>query len=315
MRLLQRRSASLCAAIAVGIAVVAMGICTSCFAAEPAQPASQQAEDTPHLAAIVPTGASVASAQGAHTGKQGKGQPPMSYASALKKNANHPQQQQQQQQQPHQQQFVQRSVQGAGAMPMPPQGSLGSAAAVGPNAHVAPAAGFPSPYVTQPLPRDPAHRPRDTFRGVVTRCADGDTCDVLPDDAAHRSAEPHGRVRVRFFAVDAPESKQEFGPQAGDSLRTLVLNARVVVEVMDVDQYGRTVARVVREADGLDVNLEQVGRGCAWLYTQYAKKHAPAYRDAYFAAEAAARAARRGLWAAPNPQNPREWRIQHPRDD
>jgi endonuclease YncB( thermonuclease family) len=174
-------------------------------------------------------------------------------------------------------------------------------------------AALPPAYFSRPIPPDPAWKPRARFAGVVQNIADGDTIDVLADDAAHRSYETHGRQRIRFYAVDAPESKQEFGETARDALRTLIQNTRVVVEVTEVDQYGRTVGRILRESDGLDVNLEMVARGCAWHYKEYAKRQAPTHRAAYAAAEAEARAARRGLWVLPNPQYPRDWRRAHPR--
>ena len=60
--------------------------------------------------------------------------------------------------------------------------------------------------------------------------------------------------------------------------------------------------------DGHDVNLERVCAGMAWWYRQYAKEQAPADRQLYDLAENEARAAKRGLWADPQPAPSWEWR-------
>jgi len=65
-----------------------------------------------------------------------------------------------------------------------------------------------------------------------------------------------------------------------------------------------------------DVNLRMVQLGGAWIYDVYAARGlSPAALEGYRAALAEAKRARRGLWADPAPQNPREWRIAHPRED
>jgi micrococcal nuclease len=310
--------------LCVALAALAMGVCCSVFGVGSGQPASQQQQQSPgdeRLQNVMPPASQRRAPPVVQQPQQKATQPQYAlYANAVRQVAGQPAHiagyaLPHEQQQPYmpQSQFVQRrAVQGAGDMPAPrvadnyhPWGAVGSTAGLG--------AGFPSPYHSQPLPPDAGHKPKYAFRALVQRVADGDTCDVLPDEPSRRGPEVHGRVKVRLFGVDAPESKQVFGPEAGESLRALVMNTRVVVEVMDVDQYGRTVARLVREADGLDVNLEQTARGCAWVYTQFAKRLTPVYREAYFGAQDLARAGRRGLWAAPNPMNPREWRIQNPR--
>lgn len=65
------------------------------------------------------------------------------------------------------------------------------------------------------------------------------------------------------------------------------------------DGYGRLVGKVY--ADNLDVNLEQVRRGLAWHYVQYANEQTPAEQASYSVTEFAARSGRRGLWADPKP--------------
>ena len=60
------------------------------------------------------------------------------------------------------------------------------------------------------------------------------------------------------------------------------------------DRYGRIIGKI--SDDHRDVCLEQVRRGMAWHYKQYARDQAPGDRGAYSEAEMAARAARVGLW-------------------
>jgi len=51
-----------------------------------------------------------------------------------------------------------------------------------------------------------------------------------------------------------------------------------------------------------------VDRGLAWHYKQYADEQSPGDREAYSAAEEAARDARRGVWSDSEPVPPWEWR-------
>jgi micrococcal nuclease len=107
--------------------------------------------------------------------------------------------------------------------------------------------------------------------------------------------------RIRVASIDAPEKDQAYGPEATQATAQLVLDRDVVVEVEDVDRYGRSVARV-RLADGADLARELVGRGAAWHYVQYS-------RDPELAVlETAAREARLGLWADAAPIQPSAFR-------
>lgn len=73
-----------------------------------------------------------------------------------------------------------------------------------------------------------------------------------------------------------------------------------VLKVVDIDRYGRTVARVT--CNDVDANAEQIRRGMAWVYTRYAKD------PTLPILEAEARAAARGLWSDPSPTPPWRWR-------
>ena len=114
------------------------------------------------------------------------------------------------------------------------------------------------------------------------RVIDGDTLEV-------------GSARVRLFGVDAPERAQSCvagsrpwpcGRQATQALAGRIDGRSVACEVRDRDRYGRIVA-VCRQG-GKDVNAWLVREGWALAYRQYS----PTYIDE----EAAAKAARRGVW-------------------
>lgn len=125
------------------------------------------------------------------------------------------------------------------------------------------------------------------FAGRVLAVDDGDTVRV------QRGA---GEVRVRIFGVDAPEATQAYGPEARDVARRLLLDRQVTVVMKDVDQYGRLVASL--QVNGRDIGPELIAAGAAWNYPQFSRD------DRFAALEAAARRARRGLWALPDPMAP-----------
>ena len=132
-----------------------------------------------------------------------------------------------------------------------------------------------------------------TFTGKVTRITDGDTARVLDDDK--------GEHTIRLNGIDTPERRQPFGTKARDRLAELTLGKTVTVHVIDRDKYGRSIARI--EVEGQDVGHTLVAEGMAWHYVRYSDDAALA------AAERDARAARRGLWADPEPVPPWEWRA------
>lgn len=103
------------------------------------------------------------------------------------------------------------------------------------------------------------------------------------------------RERVRLHGIDAPESEQlcladgerwSCGRDATRALGQLIGIDPVACEARDVDRYGRVVA--VCRIDGQDVNAWMVAEGWALAYRRYSMD--------YVDEEAAARAAKRGVW-------------------
>ena len=148
-----------------------------------------------------------------------------------------------------------------------------------------------SPLPPAPPPSAPAAR---SWTGKCVGVTDGDTIRVLHDGREEK---------IRLSGIDAPEKAQALGQRAKQATSALVFGQVVTVVRHDTDRYGRTVADVVT-AEGRNVNRELVSAGMAWWYRQYA----PGDRDLE-QREAAARAAKRGLWADPSPVAP--WDYRH----
>jgi endonuclease YncB( thermonuclease family) len=99
--------------------------------------------------------------------------------------------------------------------------------------------------------------------GKVVGITDGDTITVL--DANKR------QHKIRLTGIDAPESNQDFSSRSKQSLSELVFGKTVTVISSGKEHRGRTLGKVML-SDGKDINLEQVERGMAWFYRQYAKE-------------------------------------------
>ena len=134
-----------------------------------------------------------------------------------------------------------------------------------------------------------------TLQGTVVAVSDGDTLTLLAGKRQHK---------VRLAQIDAPEKTQPYGQRAKLSLSELSYRREARIEVEAEDKYGRTVGTVW--IDGRNINLEQVRRGMAWVYTQYS------HSSELLQIQQEARAAQRGLWADSNPVPPWEYRRAHP---
>jgi endonuclease YncB( thermonuclease family) len=89
---------------------------------------------------------------------------------------------------------------------------------------------------------------QQTITGKVVAIADGDTLTVL--DASNK------QHKIRLDGIDAPESSQDFGSRAKQSLSDLVFGKTVTIISSKKDRYGRTLGKVMIEKR--DVNLEQI---------------------------------------------------------
>lgn len=141
---------------------------------------------------------------------------------------------------------------------------------------------------------------RQVLVGRVVAIADGDTITLLDSSNTQH--------RIRLEGIDAPESHQAFGSRSKQNLSDLIYGKEVTVTSYKTDQYGRLVGKIL--SGGRDINLEQVKAGMAWHYKEYEREQPPADRELYAKAEDEARAARRGLWADPDPMEPSRFRRE-----
>ncbi len=156
------------------------------------------------------------------------------------------------------------------------------------------------------------------LEGVVVRVIDGDTLWVRLEGSARADgvalpggpAPDPGRnprrgavLKLRLDGIDAPERCQAHGPQAAAVLQRLAMGRRVAVLRRATDDHGRALGSLW--IDGQDVGAALVADGQAWS-ARYRRDPGP-----YAAQEAAARAAGRGLFAAPSPERPRDFRRRH----
>jgi micrococcal nuclease len=137
--------------------------------------------------------------------------------------------------------------------------------------------------------------PSTDGKATVTRVIDGDTIVVRIG----------GRdENVRILGIDTPETHTPdtpvecYGPEASDRMAALLPPGTTVRLVRDIearDRYGRLLAYVYRDSDGLFIDVTMVTEGFAGTL---AIPPNLAHRAELDAAASAAQAAHRGLWQA-----------------
>jgi endonuclease YncB( thermonuclease family) len=140
--------------------------------------------------------------------------------------------------------------------------------------------------------------PGGEVAGKVVAISDGDTFTLLTSSKL--------QVKVRLIAIDAPERSQAFGRKSTANLASLIFQRGISARVTKVDRYSRCVARVT--INGLDVSLEQLRAGLAWVYDDYIHELSALDRSDYLRAQAHAKAKRIGLWSDPSPVAPWAYR-------
>ena len=140
--------------------------------------------------------------------------------------------------------------------------------------------------------REPAQVRRLTDIHVV----DGDSFECRSD---------REETRVRLYGIDAPELGQLGGQDAAERLAAIIQASEpLLMEVMDIDQYGRVVGLLYsRRSSGTDsVNLRMVREGYAYAFTRFGGGNL-----GFKAAQHDARRARRGIWRGGPAGGERPW--------
>ena len=136
------------------------------------------------------------------------------------------------------------------------------------------------------------------LQGKVVSVADGDTITVLDAEKTQH--------KIRLQGIDAPEKAQAFGAKSKQALYEMVHGKTVQVSFEKSDKYGRILGKVL--LDGQDICHQQIKAGLAWHYKNYQNQQPLADRDAYSASETAAKNEKLGLWSAPRPVAPWDFR-------
>jgi endonuclease YncB( thermonuclease family) len=129
------------------------------------------------------------------------------------------------------------------------------------------------------------------IRGKVVSIQDGDTITVLQGTATYK---------IRLDGIDCPEKAQAFGNVARKFTSDQVFGQKVKVTWKEKDRYKRYLGTVYTPA-GKNLNQELLKAGLAW---QYKENDSPVLR----VLELKARQAKLGLWAAPHPVAPWDFR-------
>jgi endonuclease YncB( thermonuclease family) len=142
--------------------------------------------------------------------------------------------------------------------------------------------------------------------GVSIDVQDGDSF-VLRDDLGNR-------IRVRLSGIDAPEKSQPYADRSRQHLRDLMRDARIRLEPVKLDVFGRTVARVRVLAEdgtsGRDVGLAQIEAGMAWHFKRYRSDQQDQDAMRYAKAQRQAQADDLGLWRDTSPEPPWDFRTR-----
>ena len=146
------------------------------------------------------------------------------------------------------------------------------------------------PAVAAP-PEQPARQP---WSGKVAAVSDATTLEI---SRAGRSES------LRLAGVAPPEMDQPWGRQALEFVKTSALGQTVTVEPQGLDHKKRHLAHIILP-DGRDLGAEMVKEGLAWHYRRWSKN--PLLGDL----EKDARDEKRGLWSAPDPIAPWDWRSE-----
>lgn len=125
---------------------------------------------------------------------------------------------------------------------------------------------------------------------------DGDSIMVNKEDQT---------IEIRLFGIDSPEFDQPGSKESRRAMAELIDGQSLLLEVMDHDSYGRTVA-LVRNGS-ICVNEEQVKAGLAWVHPRYCRI---GICDRWRQLEEQARSGKKGLWRHQRPVEPWRWKAR-----
>ena len=154
----------------------------------------------------------------------------------------------------------------------------------------------------------PSHAAMRTVTGTVTKVSDGDTINVITPEQT--------KLRVRLYGIDAAETHgfdahsdriskagQPYALESQKALEDKIKGREVKLDIIDIDKYRRMVCIIW--LDGRNINLDMLREGHAEAFIEYLKQP---YREKFLEAEREAKSAKRGIWALPGYERPRDFR-------
>lgn len=155
------------------------------------------------------------------------------------------------------------------------------------------------------LAKSPSQTESSRCEVVENSIYDGDTFRVKCDGPEQK---------IRLCGIDAPEIKQSLGLESRNYLRSLVVEAKgqVIVIERDRDRYGRSVAEVLLESPSGEqsVQEEMLRAGFSYHYKQFSNSCHNS--DVFDTAEAIGRSQQRGVWKLQGGgQRPWDYRKQN----
>jgi len=134
-------------------------------------------------------------------------------------------------------------------------------------------------------------------------------------------------IHIRMAGMDAPEMShfgkpaQPYSAEAHSWLKETIEGRRIRCQLISRDQYKRVVAIPLvplrwrwstRIGSTRNLSLEMVRAGWGFVYEAAGAEYGHLGKEAYLAAEAEARAARRGVWQGGNAiESPAEYKKRH----
>ncbi len=139
-----------------------------------------------------------------------------------------------------------------------------------------------------------ASLPTGGYSARVVNIVDGDTIMI---EAGHSTK------LVRLWGIDTPEWDQPFSGEAKTFVKKLLLNQRVRLEPLYLDDYNRLIAQVY--ISEINVSRLLVEQGYAWVHVYYCNKK---ICSDWKRLEKKARYAHLGLWGKGRPVAPWKWK-------
>jgi len=137
------------------------------------------------------------------------------------------------------------------------------------------------------------------YSGVVVNVYDGDSITIMNKGK---------KLRVSLYGIDAPELKQEHGPESRDFLASFINKETVEAAPIGKVRKGKMAGTIMLGDD--NINELMILNGKAWVDRKACSED---FCNTWIKMEEAAKATKKGLWSSPDPEPPWEFQKHGPR--